>query len=248
MTQTGGTPSQTDLQQHWTPDNALLLTTAACPLDAKEDIFSERYWQQHNAIVGRAAGRGTALFLKSNAGEFVLRQYLRGGLPGKILKDQFLFKGYQHCRAWQEMALLQKMTQLGLPVPEAVAAKIERHGLIYRNQIIIKRIPDAADLHKILCNAGLTPSAWQQVGKAVRDLHDQQVYHHDLNIRNILQDKTGKIWLIDFDKCGFKPGDEWKKDNIARLRRSLLKEKDKQPGLHWDEQNWQQLVAGYQAS
>lgn len=226
--------------------NSRILYQKTCKLDVFSEIFSEQYWQEKKAITGSASGRGQTLFIRYKSSDLIFRPYLRGGLPGKILKDQFLFTGYENARAWREFLLLLDMLALGLPVPEPVAAGIHRSGLICRNHIIIKRIPGAKDLHQILCHETLASDIWKAVGSCIRQFHQQQIYHHDLNIRNIMLDAKKQTWLIDFDRCGIIKGDSWKQQNLNRLHRSFLKEQAKHPALHWNNDDWQALLAGYE--
>ncbi|BDX04539.1 3-deoxy-D-manno-octulosonic acid kinase [Planctobacterium marinum] len=225
--------------------NTRIIQLQNCSLPPENSVFTASWWQKNAEITGSASGRGKTLFVRHQQQDSILRPYLRGGIPGKILSNQFFFTGFERTRAWQEFFLLLDMLALQLAVPEPVMACIQKSGLIYRNSIIIKRIPEAADLHHILCQQPLSEKALHTVGKTIRTFHDNQVYHHDLNIRNILLDQQDKPWLIDFDKCGFKPGESWKQHNLARLQRSLLKEKRKLPELHWQEQQWDILIAGY---
>ena len=216
-------------------------------LDPTQPIFSKAYWENQQAITGSASGRGTTLFLRHQQWDLILRPYLRGGLPGKILTNQFFFTGYKKTRAWQEFLLLLKMLELDLPVPKPVAAGISRFGLIYHNNILILRIPGAKDLHAILCQQSLNEEQWSTIGRTIRKFHDHQVYHHDLNIRNIMLDNDDRPWLIDFDKCGIRTGDPWKQQNLQRLHRSLVKEQTKNNPFYWDEAHWQHLLSGYHA-
>lgn len=231
--------------------NSCILYRKSCNLDVFEPIFSKDYWQNKKAITGSASGRGQTLFIRHKSSELILRPYLRGGLPGKILTDQFLFTGFEKTRAWREFLLLLDMMILELPVPEPVAACISRSGFIYRNSIIIKRIPNAKDLHQVLSedvlpNEPLSNDIWQSIGNTIARFHKNQVYHHDLNIRNIMLDNEQRAWLIDFDRCGIINGDGWKQKNLDRLHRSLVKEQNRNPAIQWTEENWQALLTGYQ--
>ena len=214
-------------------------------LPPEKGVFTSSWWQQHGVITGSASGRGKTLFVRRHNQDLILRPYLRGGIPGKVLSNQFFFIGFERTRAWQEFFLLLDMLALQLPVPEPVMAFMQKNGLIYRNSIIIKRIPGAADLHQILCRQALSEKAWHRLGKTIRSFHDNQVYHHDLNIRNIMLDGDEQPWLIDFDKCAIKSGEQWKLANLARLQRSLLKEKRNRRDLHWQERQWAPLMDGY---
>ena len=219
-----------------------------CDLDLIKPIFTRAYWQDRNAITGSAAGRGRTLFIEDKGSSYVLRPFLRGGLPGKALTDQFLFTGYQRTRAWREFRLLLDMRSLQLPVPEPVVANAKRSGLIYRSSIIIKRIPDARDLQQLLCEQALPMQIWQNIGATVKRFHKHQVYHHDLNSRNIMLDKQQRTWLIDFDRCGINSGQHWKRQNLQRLHRSLSKELRQNVVFHWTKNDWQAFLDGYNHS
>ena len=75
-------------------------------------------------------------------------------------------------------------------------------------------------------------------------MHQAQVNHTDLNIHNILLDKQGKVWLIDFDKCYVQAGESWKNSNLQRLLRSFNKELNKRQ-IKWREADWQCLANAY---
>lgn len=209
------------------------------------DMFNSDFWQQQQKIIGHAMGRGVTTFFCENNKDYVLRHYRRGGLIGKILNKHYFYTGLHRTRAWQEMHLLNLMHGWGLPVPKAAAALIKRGGLTYEADIILEKITDAKDVFNLLNTEPLDSTDWQRIGAVVRQLHDKQVFHHDLNIHNIMQDKQKKIWLIDFDKCRVKNGEQWKDENLQRLLRSLRKEKNKNPQFFWQEDNWQWCIKGY---
>jgi 3-deoxy-D-manno-octulosonic acid kinase len=208
-------------------------------------IFDGHYWQSKQQLTGSATGRGTTYFFRHESNEYVLRHYRRGGLIGKLIEDSYLFRGLSRTRAWREFTLLEQMHSLGLPVPEPVAAQVTRHNVMYRGDIIIKRIPNSQDMFSHLCEAPQPQTTWQAIGTCIRQFHDNNVYHHDLNIHNVMLDGAGKIWLIDFDKCAIHASNNWKKANLDRLLRSLHKEQAKQKTFHFSEQNWQTLLSAY---
>ncbi|GAM63818.1 3-deoxy-D-manno-octulosonic acid kinase [Vibrio ishigakensis] len=57
-------------------------------------------------------------------------------------------------------------------------------------------------------------------------------------------DDRDKVWIIDFDKCYQQDGEEWKQDNLERLKRSFFKEVERF-GIHWQESDWDSLIEGY---
>ncbi|PKG97828.1 3-deoxy-D-manno-octulosonic acid kinase [Paraglaciecola sp. MB-3u-78] len=207
-------------------------------------MFSGQYWQTQDAITGQAIGRGTTYFFQHDKNEYVLRHYRRGGLIGKVLSDQYLFTGLEQSRAWREFKLLQHMQKLGLSSPKPSAAMVTKHGFYYQADIISTKIPSAQDLHHILLNSDLTTNEWQKVGQTIAEFHNHQIYHHDLNIHNIMLDAEHRVWLIDFDKCGIKPENSWKKSNMARLKRSFEKEQ-RLRNIHWKYANWEILMSAY---
>lgn len=209
-------------------------------------IFSPTYWQSQGALTGSAQGRGTTVFIRPKpTEEWALRHYHRGGMIGRLLTDQFVYTGLNRTRAWQEFHLLDYMRHRGLAVPEPVAAHVCRSGCYYQADLITRLIPDSHDLHKILCERPLSEQEWRKVGMAIALLHQHQVYHHDLNIRNLMLDKQGTVWIIDFDKCHRRSGNNWKKENLDRLYRSLKKSAENQPDWYWQAGDFDALLKAY---
>jgi 3-deoxy-D-manno-octulosonic-acid transferase len=99
-----------------------------------------------------------------------------------------------------------------------------------------------------LRDAPLPPQSWLAVGRAIAQLHSQQIVHSDLNAHNILINDAGQVWLVDFDKCGLRAGHAWKAANLARLQRSLAKEMGRHNGSwHWQAKaDWALLMQGYE--
>ncbi|MDQ7074205.1 MAG: 3-deoxy-D-manno-octulosonic acid kinase [Gammaproteobacteria bacterium] len=195
----------------------------------------------------RLVGRGEVLFFIWQSKRYVLRHYQRGGLMAALLGDRYFFGGVQRSRAWREWLLLQELHQLGLPVPQPLAARLVRNGLFYRADLITAQIEDAQTLGEWLLQ-GVSASLWREVGVVVRRFHDFGVFHADLNLNNILLDEQGAVYLLDFDK-----GDrrrvkrDWQQANLARLLRSLQKQKRAQPETRFSTADWQVLLAGYGA-
>ncbi|NVJ50314.1 MAG: 3-deoxy-D-manno-octulosonic acid kinase [Gammaproteobacteria bacterium] len=236
--------SEQNPQKHW------LIASENCPQQLSEQWFNADYWRTKKAIMGESRGRSTTYFIDSQsvAGKapFVLRHYCRGGLYGKINYDRFLYLGIERTRPYRELELLEKMVAMELPVPHPVAGHVWQRGGFYQADILIEQIPASKDAYHHLCIGELEQDVWHAIGTTIAAFHRQQVFHSDLNIHNILLDEQAKVWLIDFDKCALRAGDQWKAENLARLHRSLTKEKTKQPNFHFTEQDWQVLLSGYQ--
>lgn len=202
------------------------------------------YWYLQNRVVGSAQGRGTTWFVQLDHIQGALRHYRRGGLFGKIVKDQYLFKAWEQTRSYQEFTLLTKLRVAGVNVPRPIAAGAIKIGFLYRADLLSEKVPNACDLVDILQEKSLSKLVYQSIGREIRKMHDVSVNHTDLNIHNILLDNEQKVWIIDFDKCYSQTGEEWKAANLERLKRSFLKEQGKR-NIHWNEDEWEALVEGY---
>lgn len=217
------------------------------------DMLDVSYWQNKKAITGSAQGRGTTWFVaytnesSKQTKHWVLRHYYRGGLIGKIIHDSYCFTSLKNTRAVREFALLGYMQTLALPAPKPIAYRVIRHGLFYRADLLSSRIEQAEDLVALLSKQALSAALWKKIGLTIKRFHDNNIYHHDLNAHNILIDKSDNVFLIDFDQGEVRRNNQvtWQQTNMARLQRSFLKELNKLPTFHWQQDNWQLLLEGY---
>lgn len=191
------------------------------------------------------SGRGQAHRIALNQGEGVLRHYRRGGLMARISPDRYRTVATENSRAMAEYALLRRLQTWGLPVPAPVAARQVRRGLSYTADIVVAMIPGTRNVAECLSQAPLAAGQWRALGTAIRRLHDHQVFHADLNCHNLLLDTQGQAWIVDFDKCCVRAGEDWKKQNLERLLRSLRKEQGRRSPFHWEESRWSDLMQGY---
>ncbi len=208
--------------------------------------FAPEKLQQKGLLQGEAQGRGNTWFVHLNGTDGVLRHYYRGGAMAKLLHDRYIWLGLAQTRAWKEWHLLAKLCKSQLPVPRPIAARVQRSGLFYRADLITQKIPHTQTLAQRLSTAPLSASLWQKIGKTIAKLHAKGVWHADLNARNILIDDHDKVFLIDFDKAKFRPFKmQWQRNNLQRLFRSLKKIHAGE-SLHFDDDNWKQLLQGYE--
>ena len=145
----------------------------------------------------RATGRGEAIFFSTAEGEFVLRHYRRGGLPAKFLDDRYLGFSLAGSRAWHEWQLLDELYRSGLPVPQPIAARVVKEGLLYRADLVTRRL-QAEPLAEVLLREPIDSGLWSQLGKTIARFHEMGVFHADLNARNIMLDGDGRIKILDF--------------------------------------------------
>ena len=110
----------------------------------------------------------------------------------------------------------------------------------------MEKIEDTDSLWNRITNQTLGDDQWRKVGSVVRRFHQRGVFHADLNAHNILLDKSGEVYLIDFDKCRLrKTQRSWQLKNLNRLRRSLNKLKRGNDKVNFEEKDWQALLSGY---
>lgn len=198
-----------------------------------------------SATLATGSGRGQAHRLALDHGEGVLRHYRRGGLMARLSPDRYLGRSPLTGRAMNEFTLLRRLRAWDLPVPAPVAAR-QVHGLLsHTADIVVAMIPQTRNVAQALSEGPLPAADWITLGRVIRQLHDRQVFHSDLNCHNLLLDAQGSAWIVDFDKCGVRPGETWKQENLERLRRSLRKEQGRRSPFHWDEARWNDLLKGY---
>ena len=212
--------------------------------DMSADYFRPQYWQTQQAVTGQETGRGTTWFFHYKNHHLVLKHYLRGGLISRLSKDKYLFKNWRACRPISEFELLHELHRRHLAVPRPIAAQVIRQGLCYRADLITERIPDARDLLQVLRHTQ-DSEFYRELGKFIAEFHRHGVYHADLNIQNILQDGSGKFWLIDFDRAKLLPPNKtWQVRTLERLLRSFNKELQRHQ-IKWQNSDWNILADSY---
>jgi 3-deoxy-D-manno-octulosonic acid kinase len=218
--------------------------------DFPEDLFSRQASSSESAATN-SQGRGTVVFFEHEQNPLVLKRYHRGGLLGRLIKSTYIYIGLSRTRMWREFELLAAMRELGLPVPKPVAVRCERSSLLsYQGQIIAERIANSRTLSEILRSENVSEKTWEAIGMVIRRFHRHLIEHGDLNASNILLNNQGQIFLIDFDKSTMhKSGDDrWCTGNLNRLRRSLIKWKNREPGFHFEPRHWDAFEKGYQGA
>jgi 3-deoxy-D-manno-octulosonic acid kinase len=215
---------------------------------ADDAFFDPAHWAAQQKLHSSAPGRGTTVFVQYGERLLALRHYHRGGLPARLCRDRYLWLGLERSRPWREWRLLVELRRRGLPVPRPVAVRVVRHGPSYSADIITEVIATARPLAEWLGERRLPAAQLEQVGAWLRRFHLEGLYHADLNARNILLDEAGKVYLIDFDRCTLRRGDEgWRRANLARLRRSLEKFRRNEKNFVFDDEDWKALLRGYRS-
>lgn len=233
--------------------DSFILYDADLITDATVQLFDADYHtnnanQQNNSALAAEAGIGRArviYFLHHNV-TMVLKHYYRGGAVAALLKDSYFGFNIENTRAFREWRLLKKMYSLKLPVPEAVAAHVNRRLLFYQADLITRKIENSRTLSDILSAGCLDAEQWKKIGLCIKLFHQHDIYHADLNARNILLNEDGDVYLIDFDNSYIRrTSNSWKMANLARLKRSLLKFKKNMTDFNFSDENWAALLEGY---
>lgn len=230
--------------------NAQTQTTAsgAILFDSSQMAVADEHWFEQVPIADGAirAGRGEVVFFDAPFGACVLRHYHRGGLVARVNSDRYLWSGRKRCRAFREFRLLADMHAAGLPVPAPLMARYVRNGLSYQADLITRQIPGAQTLAQRLAASDLDAALATRVGRTLAGFHAHGIYHADLNATNLLVDAGGKVWLIDFDRCGKrKPAMRWQQANLDRLLRSFRKLHAQKQMKDFNEIFWHPMLAAY---
>lgn len=224
----------------------IILYDAALLSHAGQELFQPEHWRSQRALQDAVGGRGGAFIIAAPGGDWVLRHYHRGGFAARLSRDRYLWIGLERSRPWREWRLLAELYKEGLPVPQPVAAQVWSGGLLYRGDLITRRIPDARSLAEELRGVDTAQVPWAEIGRCIRRFHNAGVRHADLNAHNILIDKQGRVYLIDFDRGErLPPRTSWQTTNLRRLYRSLNKLRPDAPDS--TEDFWTKLMIGYSA-
>jgi 3-deoxy-D-manno-octulosonic acid kinase len=177
-------------------------------------------------------GRDALRCLRLPDGERALvRPYRHGGL----------FRGLTHRvfftwppRPLRELAISEELHRRGVPTVEPCGACVEPlGGPFYRGWFITRELTGARDLWETVSGSlilGFDNGAiLRAAADGVKMLHQEGVYHDDLNLKNILvrREVSGlKSYIIDFDKASLFLGrlpQAIAQKNLDRLRRSVRK-------------------------
>lgn len=201
--------------------NALILADSGLASAPDARWLQPQWWTMQGAVVAQLGGRGTALRLNTPVGPAVLRRYLRGGWMAPLLDDRYLRCGAERSRGFVEFRLLGRLRELGLPVPEPLAASFEPAGLFYRAGLLTRLIPDARSLAELA--AALSLAEWRSLAELLRRCFQAGLMHPDLNAHNLLLDSAGRWHVLDFDRARLNAGPVAGRPMIERLQRSLHK-------------------------
>ena len=215
--------------------------------EVADDLFRAHGWASATPVAGalRTSGRGNTLIVSDRNQEFVLRKFVRGGVIGKLIKDTYFWTGENETRSFAEWRLLTKLVEKGLNVPIPAAARYRRMAMFYTADLLTVRIPGIRSLADRLLESPANAEFWQSLGVQICRVHEQGVYHADMNAYNVQLDQNDELWLLDFDRGKLSPEGTWKQQTLSRLHRSLQKIRMLSPRVRFAEPDWDQLLDGY---
>jgi 3-deoxy-D-manno-octulosonic acid kinase len=225
-----------------------LLCAPALAAAARAEWFSPDFWHASGAVGAlETSGRGSVWIVSHGTDRWVLRHYHRGGFVSRFIFDHYLYTGLERSRAFREWRLLRRLSDAGLAVPNPVAARVRRSGLVYTADILTVYIPGTRKLSAFIAERRVPEDTWRRVGKLVRAVHDQGVDHPDLTAHNLLLDGRGQVFLVDFDNAHLRAPGAWQQRGVERLERSLRKVAV-ETATEFDPRAWAELVAAYRGS
>jgi 3-deoxy-D-manno-octulosonic acid kinase len=193
-------------------------------LEPHQSLFEPEAWRSRAQVDIAAGGRGGVTFIRLPDGEdWVLRHYRRGGFVARFVDDRYLWTGADRTRSLREWRLLAQLRALRLPVPQPIAARYARHGAFYTADLITVAISNAETLAKRLIDGHTDADLWSDLGALIAAFHEHGVQHADLNAHNIVIDRAGRIYLLDFDRGRIRKRGPWEARVLQRLQRSLVK-------------------------
>jgi 3-deoxy-D-manno-octulosonic acid kinase len=185
----------------------------------------ERLLDEEGTADRISGGRGVAWRIATDQGTVIVRRFRRGGAMRWLGESYFGFRP----RPIVEFRVLLRARRRGLPVPDPIAAVVERRfGLAYRGHLLMREIGDSLPVLDFL---GRRPDldVVPLLAHGLRDLHDAGLWHPDLNLGNVLvvmRSYGASLAYVDLDRARLhdRPlGIAARRRSLRRLRRSAAK-------------------------
>lgn len=213
---------RTDIAGSVNRSGGLLFDRALVP-DAHPGMLDPAHWQvEANSARG---GRGAVWFVAAPFADAVLRHYRRGGLAARLARDSYFWSGSENTRSFAEFRLLLQLRERSLPVPRPLLAGYRRRRpLHYSADLLMGQIKQARSLAEEMRAGAIESAVLAALGATLARFHQIGVDHADLNAHNLLFDRDGQWWVIDFDRGRLRqPDSRWPQQRLLRLQRSMRK-------------------------
>ncbi|MET0984315.1 MAG: 3-deoxy-D-manno-octulosonic acid kinase [Steroidobacteraceae bacterium] len=214
-------------------------------LEPHAALFDVEHWRAAGALEMVPGGRASVAYIRRPEGDWVLRHYRRGGLIARVVHDRYVWTGAARTRCFREWRLLAQLREWDLPVPTPIAARYQRAGLSYRADLLTVAIPHEATLARLVIEGRANDAYWSHVGGTLARFHARGVHHADLNAHNVLVDRSGAVFVLDFDRGRVSARGAWEEQVLARLKRSLQKIKAQHTSAQFTAADWRVLDVAY---
>ena len=190
-----------------------------------DKLFNVDYITKERLIKSEIIGRGKTYNIKHDGKEFILKHYIRGGFASKISHDNYIFDSIASTRSVKEYNLLNNLFAKDLPVPKPAALQVTMGRFTYQADLITCKIENHGTLYDFIKESRMTQALWKSLGSTLDKFFQENVYHSDLNAKNIIVNEN-KFFLLDFDNSYFFYNKKMFSKSINRLERSLKKIKN----------------------
>ena len=192
-------------------------------LDRLVYLLNQPRTRSASVLGGRFNSEGAEVL---GLGRVFIKHYARGGLLRFVSSDTFLkFKGASRPEA--EYDMLTRVRSLGVNVPKPLAF-VTRGSWRYRGWLVTEELQGTRTLVEVgESEDEVLHKAISEVARQLSILIDHRILHIDFHPGNVLVDRNGEIFLVDFDKArvaglGEYALREW---YIRRWRRAVIKHK-----------------------
>ena len=190
-----------------------------------EKLFNIDYITKKGLIKSTIDGRGKTFVLNYNNEAYVLKHYIRGGIVSKLSYDKYILNSLASTRSLKEYNFLNIMHKKKLPVPKPAALQVKMGRFTYQADLITCNIENQGTLYKFVKENRMTQALWNSLSITLDKFFQENVYHSDLNAKNIIINEN-KFFLLDFDNSYFFYNKKMFTKSINRLERSLKKIKN----------------------
>jgi tRNA A-37 threonylcarbamoyl transferase component Bud32 len=161
--------------------------------------------------------RPTRLVLRHHDGQGFDRHEKRILLQNQPLRRFLVLLGRDAAR--REARNLLRLAELGIRAPRLVETRREPASLLPRTLVIVTGT--LVGHRPIAAGEERAPGMAEALGRHLRGLHDQGVFHEDLHRGNLLVDHEGRFALLDADRVRFRPAPS-RALRLTGLRTALL--------------------------
>ncbi len=186
-------------------------------------LFNTDYISKEGLIKSEINGRGKTPEIEFEGRRLFLKHYIRGGFAAKISYDKYFFDSIASTRSVKEYNFLNNLFSKELPVPKPAALQVIINKFTYTADLITCKIENVGTLHDFIMNSKMNSNLWDALESTLEKFYNENVYHSDLNSKNVLIDKNNNFHLVDFDNSYFFYEKKLFLKSIMRLERSLFK-------------------------